>query len=158
MSPNEPNDSSIQRKRFLARLDPRFARLVRPLLTGLVITLCLFATYEVVERLWLSHVEMETLHLLHTLRGIFSSLVVAGVVGWMIIRSSPEFLAPAPADEAWTQQLRPTDAERTKTYARWFIAMRWIAVLVAGLLVVITVKIMGWLPGEVWWPLVLTVA
>jgi signal transduction histidine kinase len=35
--------------------------------------------------------------------------------------------------------------------------MRWIAVLVAVLLVVITVRLLEWLPTEVWWPLVLTI-
>ncbi|HEY5550461.1 MAG TPA: ATP-binding protein [Opitutaceae bacterium] len=100
---------------------------------------------------------MQTVHLLHMLRGILSSLIVAGVVGWMIIRTSPGFLTATPADEAWAQRSRPTAAERAKTYACWFIAMRWIAAMLAGILVFISVQLVGWLPKEVWWPLASTV-
>jgi C4-dicarboxylate-specific signal transduction histidine kinase len=132
--------------------DTRLASLVRPLLHGLIFTLCLFAAFEVVERLWLSDVDMETLHLLHLLRGIYCSLVVAGFVGWMIITTSPKFLPPTPEDGAWPQRPRLTAGERIKTFARWFIAMRWIAALLAAILVIISVQLMGWLPQEVWWP------
>jgi signal transduction histidine kinase len=158
MISSEPNSSSPERKRFPARLDSRFARLIKPLIYGLLVTLCLFAAYEIVERLWLTGVETETLHLLHRLRGILSSLIVAGFVGWMIIRTSPGFPPAAPVDETWTPHPRLTGAERTKVYARWFIAMRWIAALLAGVLVFISVQLVHWLPKTVWWPLMSTVA
>lgn len=137
--------------------DPRLARLAKPLLFGLLITLLLFAAYEVVERIWLTGVEMQTLHLLHMMRGVLSSLIVAGFVGWMLVRTSQGFLPETSGDEAWAQQPRLTQAERTRIYARWFITMRWIAVLLAGILVFISVRLVRWLPTEVWWPLMATV-
>ncbi|MBI3851198.1 MAG: PAS domain-containing protein [Verrucomicrobia bacterium] len=157
MSANKPNGTAAHRRKFQGRLDPRYARLVRPLLWALVITLLLYGLAEIVERTWLTGVDMEVRHVVHTVRGIFFSLLVAGVVGWMILRTSPGFLAVGPVGEEWVQHPWLSEADRAKTYAQWFIAMRWIAVLVAGLLVVVTVKIMKWLPAEVWWPLVLTV-
>jgi len=157
MSANAPSEQG-ERKGFRGRWNPRIARLIRPLLYGLVITLGLFGAYEIVERLWLTGVEMHTLHLLHMLRGIFSSLIIAAVVGWMIIRTSPGFLPATPVDEACARQPRLTEAERTKDYARWFIAMRWLAVLLAAILVFASVQVMGWLPKNVWWPLASIVA
>lgn len=136
----------------------RCAQLVRPVVFALALTFLIFGSSEIVELVWFSKMSLETLHLLHTLRDIFSSLAVAGVVGWMIIRSSPAFLDQAPVDEAGVQVARLTEEERVKTYARWFIAMRWIAVLLAAILIVISVRVVGWLPLEVWWPLLLTVS
>ncbi len=137
--------------------DPRSGRLVRPLLLGMGLTLLIFGLGEIVERTWLAGADMETIHLSHAIRGILSSLLVAGFVGWMIVTASPGFLSAAPTDESWAQRAEPTLAERTKLYALWFIAMRWIAVLMAGILVFISVQLVGWLPKEVWWPLVGTV-
>ncbi|MDO8629958.1 MAG: hypothetical protein Q7R41_05645, partial [Phycisphaerales bacterium] len=141
-----PSNGRAQASGTWAGPGTRFDRLGKPLLYGLVITLCLFAASEVVERLWLTDVEMSNLHLLHLLRGIVGSLFVAGFVGWMIVRRSPGFLPATPADEIWTQPVQPTETERTRTYARWFIAMRWVAALLAAILVYISVQLVGWLP------------
>jgi signal transduction histidine kinase len=148
----EPENQQSRGRRLLPRLDPRFARAARPLCYAVGITLVLFGLYEVVERLWLTGIEMHVLHLLHILRGVASTLIVAGVVSWMIIKSSPGFLDSSLTGE-WERHPRPTEAERAKSDARWFIAMRWIAVLIAALLVFIIVKVLKWLPNEVWWPL-----
>lgn len=131
---------------------------IRPFLFALALTLLIFGLCEIVEHAWFSGLNPKTLHLLHTLRGVCSLVVVAGVGGWMIIRSSPAFLAQAPMDEAGVQLHRLTEEERAKTYAQWFIAMRWIAVLLAAILIVISVRVVDWLPLEVWWPLLLTVS
>ncbi len=100
--------------------------------------------------------DLKTLHLLHIFRDIFSSLVLAGSIGWTIIRSCPPLLDQAPKDEAGAQVTRLTEGDRVKTYAQWFIAMRWIAVLLTAFLIVISVRVVGWLPLEAWWPLLLT--
>jgi signal transduction histidine kinase len=152
----DSNGPRFTRRGILSRLDPRFAPLVRPFLYALGITAGLFAVYEVIERLWLSEVEMHILHLIHMVRGVASTLLVAGVVGWMIIQSSPGFLDRAALGE-WPQRFRATEEERAKNYAQWFIAMRWVAVLIAGILIFIVVRLVHWLPPEVWWPLVLLV-
>lgn len=158
MDVNEPNTTGARGEARPARPGPRPVQLIRPLLAALGVLLVLGVVYELVERTWLTHLDMRTTHLLHKAGGVFSSLMVGLVVGWTILKGSPAFLAPAEADEEWLRQPRLTEAERTRLYARWFIAMRWIAVLVAALLVVITVKVVEWLPAEVWWPLVWIVA
>lgn len=131
--------------------------LMRSLLLALVLTLLFFGSFEVIERTWLTGLDMETLHLLQKIEGVACSLVVAGIVSWMIIKSSPGFLIQAPSDESELQISRLTTKDKCKIYAQWFIAMRWIAVLLAGIIVFISVRVVKWLPAEVWWPLSLTV-
>ncbi len=154
----EQNDPPAPRESAPVRQAPRRAPLLRPLLGALGVIVALGVLYEIVERTWLVHADMEVIHLVHKVGGILSSLLVGLVVGWTILKTSPAFLAPLRVEEEWLRQPRLTEAERTKLYARWFISMRWIAVLVAAVLVVITVKVAEWLPAEVWWPLVLTIA
>ena len=137
---------------------PRFAQLVRPLLYALGIVTLIIGLFELVERTWLTGLEMEVQHGVHMVRDVFSSLVVALVVSWTIIKASPTFLGASPIADESPQQARLTEMERTKIYAWWFIAMRWIAVLLAGILVFLSVQVVEWLPQEVWWPLVGTVA
>ncbi len=158
MPTNKQNDDARRPRGILARLDPCLGRLGRPLLIGLLLTLLIFGLSEIGERAWLAGVEIRTLHFSHMVRGLVSTLVVAVVVGWMILKTSPGFPAATSMDEAWAEKPPPTEQERTRTYARWFIAMRWIAVLLAALLVFISVRLVNWLPGEVWWPLVCGVA
>ncbi len=143
--------------KFAGHPRPCCARLVRPLIVALAVTFLIFGLSEIAEQVWFSALDLKTLHRLHTLRDIFSSLMVAGAVGWTIIRSSPALLDHAPVDETGIQAGPLTEAERVKTYAQWFIAMRWLAVLLAAFLVVISVRVVGWLPLEVWRPLSLTV-
>ncbi|MDE3068583.1 MAG: PAS domain-containing protein [Verrucomicrobiota bacterium] len=137
---------------------PRWVYLARSLFVALGLSLLIFGGLDIVERLWLRGLPMETLHLMHKIEGVLCSLVVAGVASWMIIKSSPAFLIQAPLDEASQQTGQWTEAERAKRYAQWFIAMRWLAVLLAAILVFISVQVVGWLPAEVWWPLVSIIA
>ncbi|MHB8519656.1 MAG: sensor histidine kinase [Limisphaerales bacterium] len=133
-------------------------QLVRPLLHALAITVLIYGLYETVERLWLTSVPMPMIHLLHIARGIVACLVVAVVVTWSILKNSPAFLAASSTADLWAGQAPLSELERTQVYASWFIAMRWIAVLVAAVLVVITVQFIGLLPPDVWWPLIGTTA
>jgi two-component system, NtrC family, sensor histidine kinase PilS len=137
---------------------PRWVHLVRPLFLALGLTLLILGSCRIVELSWLGGLPMPVLHLLHMVEGILCSLVVAGAVSWMIIKSSPAFLTQAPMDGASLSLPRLTAGERAKGYAQWFIAMRWLAVLLAAILVFISVQIMGWLPAEAWWPLMGTIA
>lgn len=141
-----------------ARRSPRFAQLVRPLLYALGIVTLIIGLFEFAEQTWLTGLGMEALHGVHMVRDVFSSLVVAMVVSWTIIKASPAFLGASPVEDEWPQQTRLTEVERTKIYARWFIAMRWIAVLLSSLLAFLSVQVVEWLPREVWWPLMGTVA
>ncbi|MBU6410419.1 MAG: hypothetical protein KGR98_08520 [Verrucomicrobia bacterium] len=137
---------------------PPWRRLIRPLLLALGMTLFIFGCGDIIQRLWLGNVPMPVLHLLFQIEGILSSIVVAGTVSWMIIRSSPAFLTQPAMDDADLCRPGVTPLERSKMYAQWFIAMRWIAVLLAAVLVFISVQVFAWLPGTVWRPLMATVA
>lgn len=63
----------------------------------------------------------------------------------------PLSLPPPPARDLY-------ERERVEEYARWFIRMRWIAVLVAAILVCLTMRMTHLLPPEVGWPLCAVVA
>ena len=151
-------DASERRGNVMSRLDPRIRRLTRPLALGVAFTLFIFVIWEAGERTWLAGADISTLHWIHLVRGIFCSVCAAAVVGWMIIRTSPEFLNAPLTGEGLEQRLPPTEEERVRGYARWFIAMRWIAAPLSAGLVFISVQLLGWLPREALWPLVLTVS
>lgn len=98
------------------------------------------------------------MHFAQMYKGILCFLVLTASVGWMIIRSSPSLLVQEMSEETEGAVQHFTEDERVRIYSRWFIAMRWIAVLLATMLVVVSVRFFGWLPSEVWWPLSLTVS
>ncbi|MEX0653468.1 MAG: ATP-binding protein [Phycisphaeraceae bacterium] len=131
----------------------RWAMLIAAVLVAMT-----FVGYEIVERLWLQGLDVQTLHLLHRIRGVAMSLIAAALVGWLVLRVSPPLLTTSPHTDAWTQDERPTPEQRERNYARWFIIMRWIAVLVALVLAYLVVRVLNLLPGQVWWPLIFTIA
>lgn len=138
--------------------EPEVSQLGRPLLCALGVVMLIFCLSEVVEWKWLADMDLGQRHLLHAARGIFSSLLVALVVGWMVVKRSPPLLPVSPIAGEWPGPRRLGTGERIRMYARWFIAMRWIAVLVAGGLVFISVVVARLLPEEVLWPLAGTIA
>jgi signal transduction histidine kinase len=94
------------------------------LLIGLLVLI--FGVYEVFERLVLApRVSMEALHFLHILRGVVSSLLLAGVVAWYLQRKSVPVFPPESALEA---PAGLSDIEdRARQHARWFVHARWLA-------------------------------
>lgn len=62
-----------------------------------------------------------------------------------------------PAEQALLE-MRSATKHRYVDHARWFISLRWIAVLVAATLSVLAVHFLELLPETVWLPLVLTIA
>ncbi len=135
-------------------VSPIYRLLLSLLVAGGLVGL-IFGGYEIVERLWLGHLEDESLRTLHRVRGILTAMVVGVIVGWVVIRSSPALLtATAVEEDVPPERVRE---ERLRLYAHWFIAMRWIATLVAGLLIFLGVRVFHLLPQETWWPLMGTV-
>jgi signal transduction histidine kinase len=70
----------------------------------------------------------------------------------------PSVPGGTPEDAADPGSPRPTDEDRYRRHARWFIQMRWFAVLVTLTLVVGAVPFASLLPPEALWPLLGTVA
>ena len=128
-----------------------FHPLLISLLVALSLTGLIFGSYEIIERVWLADIDEGTRSQFHRIRGILTALLVGVTVGWVLIRSSPALLtATAVEEDLAPEQVREG---RIRLYAQWFIAMRWIAVLVAGLLVFLGVSVFGLLPPNAWWPL-----
>lgn len=136
---------------------PLYSSIARPILLALATVAVLFLFFELAERLWLQDVGNQMLHHLHLMRGIFASLVAAVLVGWLILRSSPPFSELSHLTETSDRNGRPSKKELLASYTFWFIRMRWIAILVASILTWLVVRVAGWLPHEVWWPLVGTI-
>ena len=118
----------------------------------------IFVVYEIVERTWLTAVDMRVLHVLHMVRGIAASITAAVLVGWSIARSSPPLLVSTPSEEDRAHGAPPTEEARITHHARWMIRMRWIAVVVAVTLVFISTQAAGLLPASLTRPLLLTLA
>ncbi len=62
------------------------------LVSGTIVLI--FGTFEIVERTWLATAEMQLIHMLHILRGVGSTLIVAALISWSLLKSSPPLLAP----------------------------------------------------------------
>lgn len=69
-------------------------------------------------------------------------------------QATRNFLGAATQEFIYPLSSSQPAADHPKMLAHWFIAMRWMAIWVISVLVVLTVKFLHWLPSEVWWPLV----
>lgn len=124
-------------------------RILRSLFIVSALIIVLYLLFEVAELWWFSDLDMEMLHLIYVIRGLFISLLAVTLVAWLLIRSSQPLLS----SEEWVKGERSTVETRIIRFNHWFIAMRWVAIFVASILIYIVVRINHWLPMEVWWPL-----
>lgn len=124
--------------------------IVRSALLAFVMVVLLYAFSLIAEHLWLQNVSMNTLHLVHLVRGLAASLITAILVGWMIVRASHPLL---PRDE-WIMGNRDMRDQWVENFNRWFIFMRWMAVMIASILVIVVVRLNNWLPAKVFVPLI----
>ncbi len=135
----------------------RWLALILPVLIAIAGTAMVFGLYDVIERTWLRQMDPHILSAIHLARGLVGSVVAAVIVGWLVMRASPSLLVRAPSEDEWVRGARLDEADRIANYARWFILMRWVTVVVAVVLVFITVKITGLLSEAAWWPLIATI-
>lgn len=115
------------------------------LIIAVVTTALMFGTWEVFERLYLADaVDMETLHVLHTVRGVAASLVIAAVVAWFLLSGRlPVFPVSFPSGDH--PQIIDRK-ERLRLHVRWFLHMRWLAAGFALSLIFIAVPVANILP------------
>jgi signal transduction histidine kinase len=108
--------------------------LLIPVVVGVLAVV--FGVYEIVERNLLApRVSMETLHFLHIIRGIASSLLLAGIVAWYLLRRGMPVFPPSPGAEAPAASVELE--ERARQNGRWFVHARWVAVgVILGLILV----------------------
>ncbi len=118
----------------------------------------IYGGWELVERRFLlGRVDQETLHLLHMLRGIASSLVLAGFVGAYLLRQPAGFFA-VPREQPGLADV-PDPQEVQRHHARWFVNLRWVATVFLLGMILIAVPVARILPMQtlvpllVWWSL-----
>lgn len=132
------------------------AILIRPIAGALGAVALVFVVYEAVERIWLTNAELATLHRLHLLRGILTSVLSCVVFGAIFWKSRPAGWAVPPLAQDRVRSSLKTREETLLQCARWFIQMRWVAMLGAIALIVVSVRIFEILPPKVFWPLLTT--
>ncbi len=118
----------------------------------------IYGGWELFERRFLlDRVDQETLHLLHMLRGIATSLVLAAFVGAYLLRQ-PAGIFAAPKEEPELPSL-PDDLEVQRRHARWFVNLRWVATAFLLGMILIAVPVARILPVRTlaplfaWWSL-----
>lgn len=114
----------------------------------------IFLTSQILEWEFLRGVSPDTLRALHLIRGIVSSIIVAIVTAWVIVRTPPLLFTDSHGSKDLL--LPGGDEERTNYYARWFLQMRWVAILTAFTLTFISIHALRVLPSFLWLPLVVT--
>lgn len=140
------------------RQPAQFRAVLKPVLTAIACVLLAFIAYEIVERMAMRDVSAERIYAYHLLRGLFASISAAVLVAWLVLRASPPLFTRAGAPEQHAPGARWSEVDRDAHYARWFIQMRWIAVIVATVLAYVTVSVVGLLPMATWRPLLATIA
>ena len=133
-------------------------RLVRPLLLALAIGILSYLFHVYLDRVWSERMDPHIRDVVHIVGHVASALAAVVIVAWMIMRKTPVFLLELSMEADPSQRSLLSETDQRKVYAKWFIGMRWIAVLVAGFLVFVGVRVFAWLSAEVWWPLAITIA
>lgn len=129
----------------------------RPFVIAVASAALVVVSYEIAERMWLQNLEVERVLFLHGVRNLLVAIVAATLTAWLILRESPPLLSDADLADPRAAGSPLTEAERVAHFADWFIRMRWLAIIVASLLVLFAVRIVGLLPQRVWWPLMITI-
>ena len=129
----------------------------RPLLIAFAVVFLLVISYEVAERLWLQSLDVERLLFVRRVRGLLIIVAAAALTAWLILRRSPPLLSGDESADRPAPGSPLTPEQRAAQFAYWFIRMRWLAIIVAAVLVLFAVRVVELLPQNVWWPLMTTI-
>lgn len=132
--------------------------LLRAMLAMFAIVLALFVGFELAEHLWLGGADDELPARLHRMRGAAAAVITAGIAAWVFAREGPRLLAagPFPGDVASGRRIDPE--QKRRHYALWFILMRWVAIVIAIIGVIVAVDVAHLLPDTVSPSLILIIA
>jgi signal transduction histidine kinase len=128
----------------------RVRALVEPMLLGLGAIVVVFGAYELIETTLLGGAELSLIHAAHMTRGVTAAVAAAAIVAWSIIKRSPALLGSDLADVPARSEI---DGDGLRDSARWYLHMRWLAIVALLALSVLAVPIAGLLPRAVLWPL-----
>jgi signal transduction histidine kinase len=109
----------------------------RPLLPIAIVVgilVAIFGGYEVAQRILPApQVSADTPSLLHLIRGAASTLLLAGIVAWYLLRVGIPGFAPPPGAEPATAFVEVE--ARARQHGRWFVRARWLAMgVILGLI------------------------
>jgi len=107
----------------------------------------LFLGFGAMERTLLAGVSPERLGLLHLIRGLATSLVVALAVAWWLLRSARslrDVVGVAPSQWAGARG----DEEVARDLFGWLVRLRWLALVGVGLVLFVAGPTLGRLPDE----------
>ena len=135
-------------------------RLALSVTSAFAAVLALLAGFEFIEARWLSDAGAR-LHSYQHLIGLLAVALAAVISARLVLRGSPSLFSGAPAiEDGAAFSGAETPAARTRRmvhFAEWFILMRWLAALVAVLLVFVAIAVMGYLSPALWRPLAATI-
>lgn len=129
-----------------------FRGVVLPIISTLALVILLYGITAHLKARWADDVSWDLHLVLSQGRDVVAALIIGLVAGWVIIRKSPALLSATSIDEQVAAGNSRND--RIRLYAQWFMAMRWIAVIVTGVLVYISIPVLAVLPREALWPLI----
>ena len=122
----------------------------------------LLSAYELIEARWLRALGPRQLESYGHLVGLVGSLLAALISAWLVLRGSPSLFggSSSATDTAAVTggETSAARAGRDAHFAEWFILMRWLAALVAMLLVFVAIAVMGYLSPALWPPLAMAIA
>lgn len=117
----------------------------------------IFSVYEIVERTWLTDAPEPITHLLHIVRGVGTCIVVALLVVWYMSRMGPSIFPSEPSEGVPGREEDLLSVSPSAHFNQWLIRTRWIASIVAAVLILAVVKGLGYLQDETLGPLMLLV-
>ncbi|HSQ29154.1 MAG TPA: ATP-binding protein [Gemmatimonadaceae bacterium] len=121
----------------------------------------LLTAYELIEARWLKGLGPRRLESYGHLVGLVGALLAALISAWLVLRGSPSLFggAASAADDVpvGAGEISASRAGRDAHFAEWFILMRWLAALVATLLVFVAIAVMGYLSPALWSPLAMAI-
>lgn len=120
----------------------RWRQAFRLALLWVAVLTLVFATFAVIERVWLAGASRQSLEHLHMARGIAASLLTTVAIAAMLLRRTLPSLDATPGAEAQSASGGETAREKL---VRWLVGLRWIAVVGAAAAVLLA----GRGPGRV---------
>ncbi len=151
MQTKDSDSAEDHEKDSLSRYISPLYQLALALVIAAGLIIVVFCLFGLIERFWLVSQDPGHLRLFYLIRGVTTALAVGFTVGWVIIRTSPALLTATATKDA------PTPGEENEArlllYTLWFISMRWIALLVAAILVFLEFTALHLLSTESRWPL-----
>jgi signal transduction histidine kinase len=113
----------------------------RPLFFLLLAVLLLFAISDYREAHWLNTLERLYPRISQVVQGTVSTLICLLLLVSVMGRGSPVPLPVESSTDDWLAGIWPKEKESARTFAKWFVAVRWVAIAVAAMLVVLAVYV-----------------